>query len=74
MTHEQVIKALPKGETLWVVYVNNTGTVSYIITSKKDSRDFYFAYLISNGKIERIGRAKSPLDLEEKFILKDKKA
>lgn len=72
MTHEQVIKALPKGETLWVVYVNNTGTVSYIITSKRDSRDFYFAYFINGDKLEKLGRARSPVDLEGKFIYKDK--
>jgi len=57
----------PKGETVWVSYCNSSGKVMFVLTSKP-ARDFYFLYkVLENGSLEKLGKAKSPPELEEKF-------
>lgn len=56
----------PKGERVWVGYYNSNHELRFILTSK-DSRDFYFLYeLVENGFC-KLGKARSPTELEEKF-------
>lgn len=57
----------PKGEIVWVSYYNTEHELQYIITSKP-VRDFYFIYKYENGDFKKLGRSKSPVELEEKFI------
>jgi hypothetical protein len=47
-------------------YFNKDGTQQFVITSK-EARDFYFLYKSSGKLFEKLGRAKSPVDLEGKF-------
>lgn len=56
----------PKNERVWVSYHTLDGELAYIMTSKKDSRDWYFLYKISNGELKKLGKSKSPAELEEK--------
>lgn len=57
----------PSGEIAWVGYYNTDGDVVCILTSKP-ARDFYFLYeVLPDGKLKKLGRAKEPPDLEEKF-------
>ena len=59
---------LPKGEIIWLSWYNkNNDDVSYIITSKP-SREFYYLYKIDDGKLVKLSKGVSPLDLESKFI------
>lgn len=46
----------PKGERV----------LRFILTSK-DSRDFYFLYELVDGNFRKLGKARSPMELEEKF-------
>lgn len=39
----------------------------FIITSKESSRDYYFLYELVDGPFKKLGRARSPKELEEKF-------
>lgn len=57
---------IPSGEILWVQYMNN-GLVTHIITSKPD-RSLYYLYQVSNDKLTKLGKAKEPTELEERFI------
>jgi len=61
----------PKGETVWVSYYNSNKELLFIITSKP-IRDFYFLYEVVDGEFKKLGKAKNPTELEEKFKVRDK--
>lgn len=61
----------PKGERVWTSYYNSSHELLFIITSKS-TRDFYFLYEVVDGAFKKIGKAKSPLELEEKFKIHEK--
>ena len=62
-----VIVKCPSGEKIWVSYVNTNGEPVYIITSKP-TRDYYYLYEVSeNGNMRKLGKSKSPIELEEKY-------
>lgn len=56
----------PKGERVWVGYYNTSHELKFIVTSK-ESRDFYFLYELVGGVFRKLGRSRSPKELEEKF-------
>ena len=56
----------PKGERVWVGYYNSNHELRFILTSK-ESRDFYFLYELVEGNSRKLGKARSPTELEEKF-------
>lgn len=56
----------PKGEHVWTSYYNSSHELLFILTSKT-ARDFYFLYETDDGTFKKLGKAKSPLELEEKF-------
>lgn len=57
----------PKGEHVWTGYYNKNHELVFILTSKEVSRDYYYLYALENGKFKKLGRGKSPLELEERF-------
>lgn len=58
---------MPKGEQVWVRYYNIKGEPVALLTSKS-SRDFYFLYEVKpDGTIFKLGKAHTPIELEEKF-------
>lgn len=61
----------PKGETVWVSYYNSKKELLFIMTSKP-IRDFYFLYEVVDGEFKKLGKAKNPTELEEKFKVRDK--
>lgn len=62
----------PKGERVWVGYYNAKQELLFILTSKESSRDYYFLYELVDGTFKKLGRARSPKELEAKFDV-DKK-
>lgn len=56
----------PKGERVWVNYYSGGHELMFIMTSK-EARDFYFLYELVDGKFKKLGKARSPNELEEKF-------
>ena len=58
---------VPRGERIWKRFSDSSGTVRFFITSKQDSRDFYFLYELQDGAPRKLGRARSPLELERKY-------
>ncbi len=61
----------PKGETVWVSYYNSNKELIFIMTSKP-IRDYYFLYEVVDGEFKKLGKAKSPTELEEKFKVHEK--
>ena len=43
--------------------------IAYILTSK-NTRDYYYLYeVLEDGKIKKLGKAKDPPELEEKYCV-----
>ena len=62
----------PKDEHVWVGYYTDKHELMFIITSKESSRDYYFLYEYANGKFQKLGKSRSPKELEEKFEVEKK--
>ena len=58
----------PKGETVWVQYHAAGGALRYILTSKAGDRNTYYVYELIGGAFQKLGRGRSPVELEEKFV------
>ena len=56
----------PRGEDVWTRYHTISGDLMFIMTAKSQ-RDFYYIYEFKDGEFHKLGRSKSPLDLEKKF-------
>lgn len=52
---------------MWVRYVDRHQNTLFILTSKETSRDFYFLYELVGDTFKKLGKARSPTELEEKF-------
>ena len=61
----------PKGERVWTGYYNRAGELLFIVTSK-ESRDWYFLYELVDGEFKKLGKAKTPPELEDKFGVADR--
>lgn len=55
----------PKTEIVWETIFDGKHNIKYVITSKLE-RDYYFLYEVADGKLSKLGRAKSPLELKSK--------
>lgn len=62
----------PKGERVWVGYYNAQHELLFIMTSKETSRDYYFLYELVDGTFRKLGKARSPKELEAKFDVEKK--
>ena len=61
-----VVNGIPKTERIWVKRITEKGETYYI--TSKDTRDYYFLYKMDGDKAVKLGKAKSPLELEQKYI------
>lgn len=61
----------PKGERIWVGYYDPQKNLRYIMTSKENNRDHYFLYELVNSQFVKLGKARSPKELEDKFKLSE---
>ena len=57
---------IPKGERVWVQYFDSKSNLAFVLTSKEASRDFYFLYESAKDGLHRLGKAHSPMELEER--------
>lgn len=62
---------IPKGERLWVSYYNKKGELLFSLTSKELNRDWYYLYKIEEGKQTKLGKAKTPAELEKKYCVNE---
>lgn len=61
----------PRGERVFVGYYDKQGRLLFILTAK-ETRDYYFLYELKDNEFKKLGRAKSPPELEEKFHVREK--
>ena len=61
----------PKGEKVWESYYNESRELKFIITSKS-TRDAYFLYELVNGEFKKLGKARTPPELVEKYDVEKK--
>ena len=61
------IAGIPKTETIWVTYTSEKGEV-YHTTAKTNNRDYYSLYKMVDGKAQKLGRARTPTELEKNFL------
>ncbi len=62
----------PKGERVWVGYYDIGHELRFILTSKESSREYFFLYELVDGAFKKLGRARSPKELEAKFDVNKK--
>lgn len=60
------MNGISKTERTWTHILSSSGK-EYYITSR-ESRDCYFLYRIEGGRAVKLGKSRSPADLEEKYI------
>lgn len=58
---------VPKGEIAWMGYCDRSHNLKFLVTSKSNNRDFYFLYEVVDGTLKKLGKSRSPKELEEKF-------
>lgn len=61
----------PKGERVWTSYYNSSHELLFIITSKPQ-REFYFLYEYVDNEFKKLGKSKSPVELEQRFNVYEK--
>ena len=62
----------PNGERVFTGYYNRAGDLLFIITSKDPLRDWYYLYSLENGEFHKLGKAREPPELVEKFHVLEK--
>jgi len=58
----------PKNERVWVGYYSREQDLRFILTSKRDSREWYFLYELQDTEFVKLGKSKNPNELENKFV------
>lgn len=66
MAKKDTINKIPDNEIVWVEYLTKEHESQFLITSK-ESRDTYFLYAVLDNGYKRVGKAISPIALEEKY-------
>ncbi len=56
----------PKNEICWFHYFTSKHILMFLMTSN-NSREWYYLYEFKDGKFVKLGRGKSPTELENKF-------
>jgi len=60
----------PRGEIVWTGYYNKNHELKFIVTSKP-LRDYYFLYEVVDAELKKLGKTRSPMELESKFNVMD---
>ena len=64
-----MVNGIPKTEKVWVKRTTEDGSV-YYTTSKVNDRSYYYLYKLVDGNAVKLGKSKSPTELDEKYIEK----
>lgn len=62
----------PNGERVWVSYYGSYEYPLFIITSKMESRSYYYLYELTDTGFKKLGKSRSPIELEIKFDIKNR--
>lgn len=64
-------KGFPKGERIWTAYYGKRGELLFLLTSK-ESREYYFLYEYTGTEYKRLGKSKTPPELEQRFHVRER--
>lgn len=70
MTKKDILSKIPSSEIGWTDYFDRNHKLLFIVTSK-ETRDYYILYEVLENGFRRLGKAPSPIALEEKFKVID---
>ena len=62
----------PKGERAWMSYWSRENVLLFLLTSKENNRDWYYLYENVDGTLKKLGKARTPPELEEKYNVIEK--
>ena len=62
----ETVNGIPRTERIWLEY--HAGQDTYYITSKNGNTDMFFVYRMDGDRAEKLGKSKSPPELERKYI------
>ena len=63
----------PRGETALVGYYNSSGDRVFLLTERQNKDGWFFLYEDQpDGTIKKLGRSKSPVELENKYDVSKK--
>lgn len=63
----------PKGETGKVGYYNRSGELIFLLTTKNNNNDWFFLYEVTtDGALKKLGKAKTPPELENRYKVVEK--
>lgn len=62
----------PKGERAFTGYYNQAGELLFVLTSKEPAREWYYLYAHENGVLKKLGKAREPPELIEKYHVYEK--
>ena len=62
----------PKNERVWTSYYSADHILRFILTSKLESREWYYLYELVDGVFKKLGKGRTPPELEEKYSVHQK--
>lgn len=65
MNDMETVNGIPRSERIWLE--RRSGQDVYFITSRENA-DTFFLYKMDGGKAVKLGKSKSPPELERKYI------
>lgn len=63
---------VPKGEHAWMGYYNKEDELLFLLTSRENDRSWFFLYENRDGELKKLGKARTPTELEEKYKVTEK--
>ena len=63
---------VPKGEHAWTGYYNKEDELLFVLTTKQYDPSWFFLYENQGGELKKLGKAKTPAELEEKYKVTEK--
>lgn len=62
----------PKGERGWITYYSRDHEPRFFLTSKGADRSQYILYEVTGSALRRLGKGRTPRELEEKFRIEER--
>lgn len=63
---------LPRGERVCIGYNTIDHEPLFILTNKRDSSDWFYLYELVDGEYRKLGRARTPPELEAKYHVNER--
>lgn len=68
LTALEILSKINKNEKVWVTRTDENQNIKYVITGKPDRTVYYLYRIDEHNNVKKIGKARSPTELEKIFI------